>query len=694
MRLRVGPSRWGALSAAFLVVAALLAHCMAATRNPRPDRELRKLAGCRVRVVWCQDLGNGEDLYAEGRQLRLMGFDSDSADGERPILDRPWSYARPMITPRGDRVIFSSRADDTVYIVNWDGSGLRGLVEGFGLDVWMDPSDGREWLYYAPDARPTTRQDEPKYSSVVRCPIDDPAHVELVWNLLPITQLSENNFQISADGRRASQHGPDICVVNELPNRKWTRYGKGCWPSIAPDNSYRFWHFNGNHRSITMYDPGPTNPRAIELNTAAELNGHEVFHPRWGNHPRFMAFTGPKRTKGGGAAMEVYVGRFDSAYSNLEQSVRITHNSFADLCPDVWVESAAATNWPPPNTPEEEATSEVALGLTWPTDQRGLAYLWANRAAANELPEDEFGASRICRVLPRGKAWFGRFFEMMPHGGWFEADGFPTGFTAKVEGVGAFTLECVLCDETPTTEILVPFFTMRQETAPQTNVLLGVKHGKILLRVLRRSPALETAEFVLADVPRSPTHFAVSFDRTSLVAFVGGTRVLALPLPEGDLPWGVGQIIFGDPAGQWRGRLESVAIYARRVYASEFAANAELVKQAMAQRRSVPHSRVRARVVQTTKIPPPESISPYRSAMVAHAYELVETLDGKSPPRHFQAARLAILDLEPQSEAARHEGEEHILEIERFDDHPELAGERLVSDLEDVTLPLYYEVDR
>jgi hypothetical protein len=367
-----------------LVTAALLGHCMADSHGRNPGRELRKLAGCHVRVVWCQDIGDGNDMYAEGRQLRLMGFDPDDGLGERPILNRPWNYARPMITPRGDRVIFSSRADDTVYIVNWDGSGLKGLVEGFGLDVWRDPTDGREWLYYATDARPTRRQDEPKYASVVRCPIDEPSRVELIWNLLPITQLSENNFQVSGDGRRASQHGPDICVVNELPNVKWTAYGKGCWPSIAPDNSYRFWHFDGNHRTLSMYDPGPANQRTIPLNIAPELEPYEVFHPRWSNHPRYLAWTGPKRSPAGGPAMEVYVGRFNETFTAVEAWVRLTYNPFADICPDVWVASAAETNWPPPSV---ETPSAAPLGLDWPADRAGLLYLWQNRSAANEIPD-------------------------------------------------------------------------------------------------------------------------------------------------------------------------------------------------------------------------------------------------------------------------------------------------------------------
>lgn len=669
-----------------LVAAALLGHFLAGSQSRRPDRELRRLSGCPVRVVWCQDLGDGQNLYAEGRNLRLMGFDSEDGLGERPILSRPWSYARPMITPRGDRVLFSSRADDTVYIVNWDGSGLRGLVEGFGLDVWRDPSDGREWLYYATDARPTRRQDERKYTSVVRCPIDEPNRVELVWNLLPITQLSENNFQISGDGRRASQHGPDICVVNELPNVKWTPYGKGCWPSIAPDNSYRFWHFDGNHRTLSLFDPGPANHRTIPLNIAPDLEGREVFHPRWSNHPRFLAWTGPKLSREGGPAMEIYVGRFNESFTTVEKCVRVSYNRFADICPDVWVASAAETNWPPPTV--SDADAPIPTGLDWPSDRREIVYIWRNRSAANESKDPDSGEPRVCRVIPRGRARFGRHFEMLTHGGWFEADGLPENIFARISKSQQLALELVCSDESPPDVSASVIGLLNADGA--TNLALRVRGGRLWL-LLRRGN--ETQEFDLAAAPRKPTHVGVSFDAESLVAFVGGLRVLAIPLTPTELEWNGDRILFGDLSGAWRGRLDHIAMYGRRVFKPEFEANAEILTRQLAARRPASRVVVRARLVEASHIPTPESISPYRSAMVAHAYDVVDVLQGELPNRAILAARWAILDLEIQADAARTVGEVYRLELERFDEHPELEGERLVMDLEDVSRPLYYEVD-
>ncbi len=110
---------------------------------PRTD-----LGNARYRVVWVQDMGDGRDVFAQGGNLRLMGLDTGDGQGERVILGTVGNYAKPLITPRGDRVVYTDRSKKKVYVVNWDGSGLRELFGGVGLALWRDPRDGREWIYY------------------------------------------------------------------------------------------------------------------------------------------------------------------------------------------------------------------------------------------------------------------------------------------------------------------------------------------------------------------------------------------------------------------------------------------------------------------------------------------------------------------------------------------------------------------
>ena len=151
-----------------------------------------------LRVAWTRDVGAGTDFISLGDRLVLMGYDSDDGRGERVVLGEPASYAKPLITPDGESIVFTVRHQKAVYAVDWDGGGLRRVADGFGLDVWADPADGTAWVYVGGDERPT---DPPSYPLVRRHRLDDPAVAEVVWDAQPV---SGDSFQVSADGRTAA----------------------------------------------------------------------------------------------------------------------------------------------------------------------------------------------------------------------------------------------------------------------------------------------------------------------------------------------------------------------------------------------------------------------------------------------------------------------------------------------------------
>ena len=69
-----------------------------------------------MRIVWVQDMGDGRDVFAQGGNLRLMGLDTGDGQGERVILGTVGNYAKPLITPLGDRVVYhGSIAKENLY---------------------------------------------------------------------------------------------------------------------------------------------------------------------------------------------------------------------------------------------------------------------------------------------------------------------------------------------------------------------------------------------------------------------------------------------------------------------------------------------------------------------------------------------------------------------------------------------------
>lgn len=324
------------------------------------------LSGARTRVVWVQDMGDGRDVDTVGSNLRLMGLDTGDGKGERAILGTVGNYAKPLITPRGDRVVYSNRAQKKIYVVNWDGSGLRELSGGFGLAVWRDPQGGREWIYYGFEMMHEGGWTCP---AVYRTLLDRPGAGELVWNRAPV---NVDSFQLSADGRMAGGNFPwPEGGVAELPNKSLKTFTKGCWPAFTTVKGNPFyWIFDGAHRNLTIFDLKNNKRWQVRINGAPGIDGHEIYHPRWSNDPRVMAMTGPykvgsgtNRILAGGREVEIHIGRFNADFTAIESWWQVSKNDRGDFFPDVWVAPAEAPKQEParvsgPKKIEKEATSK------------------------------------------------------------------------------------------------------------------------------------------------------------------------------------------------------------------------------------------------------------------------------------------------------------------------------------------------
>ncbi|MAF10410.1 hypothetical protein CMK11_08160 [Candidatus Poribacteria bacterium] len=279
------------------------------------------LTGARTRLVWVRDEGGVHAVY---------GFDTEDGRGVRRVVTDVRTYAKPIFTQDGSRVVFTRRSENAVYIVNWDGTGLRKLVSGFASDVWRDPATGVDWLYVRDDDGGGT-------NPLVRYRLDDPSVVETFWRQTPLGHEQVPWFRLSHDGTRAADAFPwPRCGVATLTGEPtWREYTNGCWPSIAPDDSYRMFVFNGDHRTVTMFDADAQNRRTVRINDAPGIDGEEVYYPRWSNHPRFMTMTGPRIGKASG---ELYLGRFNEGFTAMDGWVRITYDNTADMEGDAWID--------------------------------------------------------------------------------------------------------------------------------------------------------------------------------------------------------------------------------------------------------------------------------------------------------------------------------------------------------------------
>ena len=316
----------------------LFAACQATSAREGAAAEVHSLTGAHTRVVWVQ--GDGTDPFAMGRNLVLMGLDSDDGKGERVIVNERGSIVKPMLTPRGNRILASTHFDhgeSSIYIVNFDGSGLRRFDSGFAMAVWQNPADGSEWVYIGSDY---FRQGS--YRTITRVKIDDPKVREEVWKGEPI---SIDTFQVSPDGKLAGGLFPwPAAGVADLQARKWKQFGEGCWTALHDAGTPLFWYFDGAHRNLTMVDVMRDRRWTVPINRAPGFDNPEVYHPRWTRHPRFLTMSGPynqggaNQVRSGGTQAEVWLGRFSSDFTTIEAWAKMTNNKGGDSYPDVWID--------------------------------------------------------------------------------------------------------------------------------------------------------------------------------------------------------------------------------------------------------------------------------------------------------------------------------------------------------------------
>lgn len=693
-----------------------------ATPNIAATTALRELTQAHTRVVWVRDPENGGDYCLEtSPRTVLMGLDTEDDCGERELLNRSGYITKPLLAPRGDRVVFteafrtlprirswsigravmrSRTRRIEARIVNWDGSGVRTIAAGYAVEVWGDPRTGREWVYV--QAGPFRAGDDFKRNAIYRYDLNRPEAGELVWDDTPVDATSGGSFQLSEDGKFAVGMFPwPDAGVADLETKQWVRIGTGCWAGMAPDNSYRPWIFDGAHRNLLLVGPDGATTAKINLPRAGSMHAAEVYHPRWSNDPRMFAFTGPygslqrQELRVSGKA-EVLVARFNDGFSGVQGCVQVTTNSKDDYFPDVWVDdSAARAHFGATGRPWTTTQPETAR---WPGDVGGLVFRWEDGAKKNEVFDGVTQRSRLCRVQLRGLARYGRFhaMDLTGGGGAFVAESGNAELLAGCRESNELTVEATLTAADATTEpaTIIAFgganqganFSLRQDGGSFVFLLRTTQEG----RTADRRIVFGTVE------PGVARHVMVSYDPARFLrAYIDGELKAEAPAAAGSFAeWKQATLHFGaiEPGARgWSGQLEGCAAYDVAIDPQHAAAHAALNAARRADREPAPHLVVRARLEEMTPIPAPASIAPYRRCLVVHRYRIEEVVSGTADDGPLFVAHWGVLDGKKLNTHQPRVGANYELVLERFDDNPQLESERMDMGNADLAAPLYYD---
>jgi hypothetical protein len=358
---------------------------------------LEEVTGAHTRVVWLQDAWEHEDVFSDQGRVRLMTLDSRDGQGEQIRVPGPAPLRRPLLSSCGEWIVYSRDDDGGVWKLGWDAAAPIRISDGVALAVVE--LEETLWIYIGHD--PVDPGVNVAYERVVRVDAMNPGREEFVWDAAPV---GRDNFQLSADGRMAAAVFPwPNAGIADLEAGIWEQTGRGCWPGMAPLEEPLMWILDGAHRNIMMAH-GPSGDRwQIPIARHEAFGGHEIYHPRWSSHPRFMAMSGPYKIRkggnnirGGGDSVEIFVGRFDEDWRSVEAWAQVTDNEHANFFPDVWVARTGEVREGP--LPGRESVSQVADATVYDVRVR-LLEITPTPSLADIAPYTEALAAHLYEVI-------------------------------------------------------------------------------------------------------------------------------------------------------------------------------------------------------------------------------------------------------------------------------------------------------
>jgi len=328
-------------------LAAILASCVLATAAPvqptGPAAEILALTGRCTRIVWIRSSGGVGHPFGpfgdnKAPTWRIMALDTHDGGQERVLVGEPGTYHHVMITPRGNRVIWSD-CEDRVWICDWDGRNRRKLLDAkLAVGVAEDPP-GVEWVYVH-GGNTVRASNADQIGSIVRHRIDDISKKELVWDKTG----SNDKWEFTRDGKFGASGLPwPHAGIASLPNGEFRLVGDGCTPGIAHDASLVMHMKATGHSGIFIYNADGSGKRYIDFRSQAPgIDGVPDPQFWWTSFARydkrFFTFSGPhpsmgyKQSKG-----NIYFCMFNERFDGVARWVQVTNYPEVETHPYAWI---------------------------------------------------------------------------------------------------------------------------------------------------------------------------------------------------------------------------------------------------------------------------------------------------------------------------------------------------------------------
>lgn len=335
----------------------------------------------------------------------------------------------------------------------------------------------------------------------------------------------------------------------------------------------------------------------------------------------------------------------------------------------------------------------------WPGDQRQLMFLWANAAATNQILLPGGKPGRTCRLVARGGARYHRFHDMDLAGGYVAAEDVDDELLAACRTSSELGIEAVITPASAAKDARGSIVSFSSEKSFNFVLYQAGERLALRMRTTAAYPGPPTTPGTFRGTKLTAgkcQHVIVTYRPGRLVCYVDGRQADAMDYRGKLTNWTKQHLLFGDDhaGGQdWAGRLEGIAIYSRFVGAAEAKQKYSLYAPHLAKREPARRVVLDGRLAEITPTPSPKAVGAYRRCLVVYRYDVAKVVTGRCEARQVLVAHWGILDRKVV-QIGKQTGKTYRLTLEPFDDHPQLESERRVSAIEDVDLPLFYDVAR
>jgi hypothetical protein len=334
-------------------------------------------------------------------------------------------------------------------------------------------------------------------------------------------------------------------------------------------------------------------------------------------------------------------------------------------------------------TRDAAAASETA----WPSVPGAVFALRTTDIAVPVIAFDAKGRDLMAfSCATRGRALFGRFYELVCDGGSFYARDAGTWIGQQVATSGAFTLEATITPAEAAGK--VPGVVLAYGNDQGEDVALLQDQTGLRLRLQGAQPMA-----VFPVEAGASVHVLVAVGGGKWAAYRDGQPVRSGSLAGAIPAWRTRELVVGSGwsgAETWRGRIEGVAVFSRALTAPEAAKEAAAIKTLQAGRKPAASVKFRGTLVRQAKTSALEQIRPYTRSLTAAEYKVEQVLAGEWKDPTITVLHWMIMDGKRLPIADRQPGAAVVLKVDRLEDHPQLESCRRDEMEGDLALDLFY----